>query len=215
MQCVYAVLYLIQLVIYLCLLVFFRLYLFLIFLTKDGARWVFAIVAAGAGIGFQGFAAPYVDPVLAGWIDPLVGQLKPEHMLVEIDAFLAPWRYEIALGVVVIVGMIVISWSGWLLRPILAALPMPARPLPPILRRVTPRHVIRAVRCRIAVPRLPLRYYGGERPVLVRRLPSPLKALLASPLRLPAPSEPEPLPRAARSEEVVEDAESKTQRDAA
>lgn len=215
MQCVYAVLYLIQLAIYLCLLVFFRLYLFLIFLTKDGARWVFAIIAASAGIGFQGFAAPFVDPVLAGWIDPHVDQLKPKHVLVEINALLAPWRYEIALGIVIVVSMFLISWSGKLLRPLLSALPMPARPLPPILRRVTPRHVIRAVRCRIAVPRLPLRYYGGERPVLVRRLPAPLKTLLASPLRLPAPSEPKPLPCAAQSEEVVEDAESKTQRDAA
>ncbi|MEO1316745.1 MAG: hypothetical protein AAFW01_09180 [Pseudomonadota bacterium] len=189
MQSVYAVLYLIQLVGYGCLLVFFRLYLFLIFLTKDGARWVFAIVAAGAGIGFQGFAAPFVDPVLAGWIDPLVAQLKPEHVLVEVDAALTPRRYEIALGTIIFAGMVLITWSGWLLRPILAALPMPARPLPPILRRVTPRHVIRAVLCRSTVPRLPLRYYGGERPALVRRLPSPLTALLAAPPMLPAPEE--------------------------
>jgi len=44
MNLLYALIYLIQLAIYVCLLILFRVYLFLIFLTKDGARWVSAIL---------------------------------------------------------------------------------------------------------------------------------------------------------------------------
>ena len=121
MNLLYALIYLIQLAIYVCLLILFRVYLFLIFLTKDGARWVSAILLTIAGLVFREPARAILHPALSRVTDPLLARLSQDHPALELYALIAPWRYELILLLVIYLAMILVRWTGHLIRPILAA----------------------------------------------------------------------------------------------
>ena len=165
MQLLRLIFYALRLSLFLTLAALFRVYLVLIFLSKPAAPVLLA-AAVGGGLWWL----PELTAI--GWsrTPPAWQQIVPPEA--------QPW---LAIVLAMFATWFSLNILSRLLRPTLGAFPMPSRPLPPLWPRRPREHVIRTVKSRSAVPRLPLRYWGGDVKALERRLAPELQALLSAP----------------------------------
>lgn len=172
-------------------LMLFRIFLLLVFFARPAAPAVTLLgLLLALFLGWKS-AEPTLRLLVSRWIDPWLGWLARQGPLFSdgLD-LIAPFRLELTLGCGLLLLYVGLKLFGNLLWFLLSPLPFPERPLPPVWFRGPRRHRIRAVRCRIATPRLKRRYWRGDVAALEQYLKPELRALLEAPpvpASLPAP----------------------------
>lgn len=161
--------------------VLFRIYLFVMFLSKDGAAWLLFLLSGTVVL----LSWPLTGALLEDWfapmqreIDGFARSLRRETGSEVLSGLLSQWALEITLAISGLIIVRLLKAVSGVLRTILAAFPMPARPLPPQRVWLPPAHRIRAVACRLSVPRLPLRWWSGDQAELLDYLKPELRAMI-------------------------------------
>ncbi len=163
---------------------FFHAYLFILFISKDGAAWLLFLLSAGALL----LSWPVTGPVLEAWFAPAQAEVdtyaralaRETDFGAELMPF-AAWALEAAILAAGLVAVWCLRRIAGVLRILLAAFPMPARPLPPQRVWMPPAHRVRAVTCRLDVPRLPLRWWNGATADLTACLAPEVRRLIGQP----------------------------------
>lgn len=173
MNLLFWIIYLLRLPWYVMTLLLFRLYLLLIFLTRDAAPWL-ATTAYGLGAWWgRAWLAPLAESQHAAWRSGQGGELGRQlAQLIEADPYLA---MTAASGLML---LLTLRWLKSPLRHVLIALPIPERPLPPLRHWSPPRHRLNAYHVSYAMPPLPLRYFDGRIDTLARRLDPRVRDLI-------------------------------------
>lgn len=168
----------------------------LVFISKPGTRALVPIVVA---IGmFAGWHA--IMPLIRPIAEMLWASLSP-HLEPALAQTLYPLREIVLAAVAFVAATIAYIALSRIIRPILAAFPTPARPLPPAKPFIVPKFKVKAVPVRMRVPALPHGRYRGNIAKIERRYPAPIRELLArrdsaprydAPTRLARFQQPEP-----------------------
>ncbi len=109
---------------------------------------------------------------VATWFGELMGD--------DWGALFMEWRVGFT-AIVMFVGLTwALSFFGGFFRPIATGLPVPRRPLMPMLPLHIPKHAVKSVRVREVVRSPGRARYGGELSSLVPRLPPEIQAVLAA-----------------------------------
>lgn len=161
--------------------VLFRTYLFVMFLSKDGAAWLLFLLSGTLVL----LSWPLTGALLEEWFVPIQAEIDGFARVLQretgsevLSGLLSQWALEITLAISGLITVRLLKAVSGVLRTILAAFPMPARPLPPQRVWLPPAHRIRAVACRLSVPRLPLRWWSGDQAELLDYLKPELRAMI-------------------------------------
>lgn len=182
--------YLIRLALFIVLSLLFRIYLSMIFLTKEAAPILIVTAISVSGYLTRTWSVPWLEALVAPTGAALHAEITklPAGFPLRIAYELAsPHLFLIAAAAGLFLLWCVLHWTRRILRFVMAAFPLPPRPLPPVRYWTPPVHRIKAVPCTIDVPALPLRYWDGSLAPLVARLSPDVRAIITQQDSHPAP----------------------------